>query len=633
MPETTFLQQLLTLPGVTYALLSPDRRWVAFTWVRIHENLDVFVVPCDGSTSPVALTHTPEATRLESWSADSRALIVSEDHNGDERTRLFRVELQIRPDGQLQPSPMLPLTENRPPYFIRGGVLSPDRSTLYYGANYDFQTNALIEPTWIYRHDLRSGARVPIARPVRPAYTTPSLNRSGTHLIYLRKDHHPAGRQVHLVDVQGKEDREILNFGDQVKVFARWLPDSQHILVLSEATERSASQKQPYNSLGIYHIPSKKMRWLVDDPGRSIEGAWVSPEGAIVVDEIRNAGHIPSFFDPIPGAWSGGNGNRLRESPFPNVPGNLLPLGRAADGAWIAMSYSSSSPSQLVRFELTRDAPLDLKTLTPVWEHSSLQPIELAQAEPFRWTASDGLLIQGWLYRARPNTQRAVIYLHGGPSSHSEDKLNAEIQYLVRRGFNVLDVNYRGSTGYGLRFRQAIKEDGWGGLEQADIAAGAQALIQCGLAEAGKVGVTGTSYGGYCAWHLITHYPPEIIGAAAPICGMTDLVVDYQTTRPDLRPLSEEMLGGRPEQVPQRYYERSPINFVQHIRGKLLIVQGACDPNVTPENVRQVVQRLSDYHIPYEILLFEDEGHGIQKPANQATLYARLADFFARALA
>ncbi len=226
-----------------------------------------------------------------------------------------------------------------------------------------------------------------------------------------------------------------------------------------------------------------------------------------------------------------------------------------------------------------------------------------------------------------------MIYLHGGPSSHSEDKLNAEIQYLVRRGFNVLDVNYRGSTGYGLPFREAIKEDGWGGREQADIAAGAQALIQRGLAEAGKVGVTGTSYGGYCAWHLITHYPPEIIGAAAPICGMTDLVVDYQTTRPDLRPLSEEMLGGRPEQVPQRYYDRSPINFVQHIRGKLLIVQGACDPNVTPENVRQVVQRLSDYHIPYEILLFEDEGHGIQKPANQATLYARLADFFDRALA
>lgn len=633
MTESTFLQHLLTLPAVTYALLSPNRRWVAFMWYRIHENMDVFIVPCDGSAPPIALTHTPEATELESWSADSRALIVSEDHNGDERARLFRIDLQTDPNGHIKPGPMQPLTEDRPPYFIRGGVLSPDGTALYYGANYDFQAKALIEPTWIYRHDLRSGERLPIARQVRPAYTTPMLNQAGTHLIYLRKDRHPAGRQVHLVDVQGKEDREILHFGDQAKVFARWLPDSQHILVLSEATGRASAQKQHYNSLGIYHWPSGKMRWLVDDPERSIEGAWASPDGTIIIDELRNAGHRPSFIDPQDGSWSVEEGDNFQERLFPKTAGNLLPLGRAVNGSWIAMAYSSSSPSQLVRFEPVENIQTGLRTLTPVWEHTSLQTTDLAQAEAFNWTAPDGLLVQGWLYRARAGAQRAVIYIHGGPSSHSEDKLNAEIQYLVLRGFNVLDVNYRGSTGYGLRFREAIKEDGWGGGEQADIAAGAQALMQYGLAEAGKVGVTGTSYGGYCAWHLITHYPPEVIGAAAPICGMTDLVVDYQTTRPDLRPLSEEMLGGSPEQVPQRYYERSPINFVQNIRGKLMIVQGACDPNVTPENVRQVIERLGNYHIPYELLVFDDEGHGIQKPANQATLYARLGDFFAQALA
>lgn len=146
------------------------------------------------------------------------------------------------------------------------------------------------------------------------------------------------------------------------------------------------------------------------------------------------------------------------------------------------------------------------------------------------------------------------------------------------------------------------------------------------------MGVTGTSYDGYSAWYLITHSPPEIITATAPICGMTDLVVDYKTTRPDLRPLSEEMLGGRPDQVPQRYYERSPINFVQNILGKLLIVQGARDPNVTPENVRQVRSRLEAAGIPYDLLVFEDEGHGIFKPANQEVLYTHLADSFEQAL-
>jgi dipeptidyl aminopeptidase/acylaminoacyl peptidase len=239
--------------------------------------------------------------------------------------------------------------------------------------------------------------------------------------------------------------------------------------------------------------------------------------------------------------------------------------------------------------------------------------------------------IQGWLYRAFPNPQKAIIYIHGGPTSHTENRLNPQIQYYVSCGFNVLDVNYRGSTGFGLKYRNAIKEDGWGGREQADIVSGAQRLVLSGLASPGKVGVTGTSYGGYCAWFLITHFPPEIIAAAAPICGMTDLEVDYVTTRPDIRPLSEEMMGGRPEQVPERYHQRSPINFVQNIHGKLLIVQGAMDPNVSPENVRQVQERLDTHGIPYELLVFNDEGHGIIKPANQEILYSRLANFFERA--
>ena len=113
---------------------------------------------------------------------------------------------------------------------------------------------------------------------------------------------------------------------------------------------------------------------------------------------------------------------------------------------------------------------------------------------------------------------------------------------------------------------------------------------------------------------------------------MTDLVIDYDTTRPDLRPYSEEMMGGTPATRPDRFRERSPIHYVENIRGRLLIVQGGQDPNVTPENVRQVVLRLDAAGIPYELLEFPDEGHGIHRPANQATLYRRLGDFFAAAL-
>ena len=593
------------------ARLSPDRRWVAFTWYRIHENIDVFLVPSDGSQPPIALTHTPEATELVSWTPDLRSVIVSEDHDGDEFARLFRVDIT-------QPLVMQPLTEDRPPYFIRGGMLHPNGRHLFYGANYDFMAGQVIDPTWIYRHDLVSGERVPIARPATPNWTVPELNRSGTHLIYPRRDLHPAGRQYWLVDVDGTEDKEILSFGDQVKVFANWHPDGENIVFLSELTGKG---KQDHFSLGVYHWPTQSLRWLIDDPKRVIENEWVTRDGLVVVDEMQDANHLTTCLDIRNG----------QETAFPRLPGNLLPVGQAEDGNWIALYYSAASPIELVRLPLQAETPADLVSLTRVWEHTQLTSGQLSPAQDFRWKSIDGMQIQGWLYRASPNPKRAIIYIHGGPTYHTENRLNPQIQYYVSRGFNVLDVNYRGSTGFGLKYRNAIKEDGWGGREQADIATGAQVLVKAGLAEPGKVGVTGTSYGGYSAWFLITHYPPEIIVAAAPICGMTDLVVDYDTTRPDLRPLSEEMMGGRPDQVPERYYERSPINFVQDIHGKLLIVQGALDPNVSPENVRQVRERLEMHRVPYKLLVFEDEGHGIGKPANQEELYPRLANFFAQA--
>jgi acetyl esterase/lipase len=510
---------------------------------------------------------------------------------------------------------MLPLTEDRPPYFIRSGYLHPDGKTLFYGANYDFAAGKVLEPTLLYHHDLESGERRSIACPLKPTWMFLEMNLSGTHLTYSRKDHHPSGQQIHLVDCEGREDRELFNFGDQNKVWSKWFHDSQRILVKSEST---GGEQQEHYSVGVYHIPSGELRWLLDDPARNIEEVGVSPDNMIVLEEVCSARRLASFMDPDNG----------KETALPQLPGNMGLIGRAANNAWIGLYYSSTSPTELVRIPLDARSPQDLVSLTHVWEHTELKPDQLTPAEDFRWMSVDGLEIQGWLYRAQPNPKRAIVYVHGGPTWHSEDAIKAQLQYFVSRGFNVLDVNYRGSTGFGLRFKELIKEDGWGGREQADITNGARALIEAGLSDPGRVGVTGTSYGGYSSYYQITHAPREVIGAAAPICGMTDLVVDHDTTRPDLRPYSVEMMGGTPDQVPERYFERSPINFVSNIKGKLLIVQGGLDPNVTPENVRQVREKLESAGIPYDLLVFEDEGHGIVKLANQERLYDRLADFF-----
>ena len=602
-----YLDNLLALPGMWGPRVARSGEWVAWTWFRTGPAADVFAAPTDGSAAPIRLTETTENTFLVAWAPDSRSVIVEQDKGGNERAQLFRVDLDC-------PLEMIPLTEPEPNYFIRGGDLHPNGRWLVYGANVDALTDQEIEPTWIYRHDLETGERRVLARPKKGGWIVPDLSPTGDHVLYGRMDLHPAGYQYWMVDIEGDEDRELLNFGAQVKTRASWFPDGKRVLVMAET--------DTHRRLGVLELASREPHWLLDDPARNIEHAFV-PHGSeqIVVVEVQRARVRCSLLDPATGL----------ETHLPEFPGNLIPRAPLADGSWVGQYYSSRQPSDVVRFAVADPNPERFTSLSRIWERTSLTAQDLAPAEDVSWVSVDGLEIQGWLYRPRQEARGTVVYVHGGPSAHSQDAINNQIQSFVHQGYNVLDPNYRGSTGFNLAFREAIKKDGWGGLEQEDIRSGIKALIARGIAHPRKVAITGTSYGGYSAWCAITRYPPETVAAAAPVCGMTDLVVDYDTTRPDMRPYSEEMMGGSPETVPERYRERSPIHFVGNIKGDLLIVQGLRDPNVTPENVREVEKALSDAEVPYQILVFENEGHGISRPKNQKELYLRLAEFFGTA--
>ena len=600
MDTDRYLETLLSVPVLSGPEVSPDGGWVAWSWSRLGPAADVFAAPTDGSSPPVRLTETSEGdTMVASWTPDGEAVLVTQDTDGDERDRLYRVRLA-------EPGVMEPLTGPNPNYYLRRGRLHPNGRWLVYSANLDAESGQETEADRLYRHDLESGELLTLARPDKGSISWPELNPQGTHALYSRNELDPAGQQVWLVDVEGREDREILNFGDVAKVSASWFPDGRRVLFLAEAG--------PYRRLGLWSLDDEGVRWLLDDPGRNVEEAFAPPNGGpVVVVEVEGAVTKASLLDAASGA----------ESAPPDLPGNLVPLAPAGD-TWVCKRYDASHPVDLVR--LGEDG--EPASITGLPERTDLDPSRLAAAEDFRWRSTDGLEIQGWLYRAAGGGTGTVVLVHGGPTYHAEDRFNAQIQYLVARGFHVLAPNYRGSTGFGLPFQESIKEDGWGGREQEDIKTGIEALIEAGVATPGRVGVTGTSYGGYSAWWAITHWSTELVAASAPVCGMTDLVVDYHATRPDLRPYSEEMMGGTPERVPDRYRERSPINSVADIRGKLLIVQGMQDPNVTPENVDVVVRALGREGIPYDLLTFEDEGHGISRPWNLRVLYPRLADFF-----
>lgn len=611
MSDDIYLDALLRVPRLGSTKVSPDGNWIAWTWSGIDATADVYVAAVDATAEPIQLTTTVEHTVIRSWTPDSTGVIVAQDHGGDERVQLFRVDLEA-------PGMLRPLTDGSPDYFLRGGELHPDKRWLVYAANIDFDAERQIEESWVYRHDLVTDERRPLARPRKASYTVPELSEDGCHLLYTRSDLHPAGIQVWLVDIEGRNDRELLNVGDRAKVTASWFPDGRRVLFLAETGK--------YRRLGVLDIDSGQQRWLIDDSSRSLESAFVPRGGTgdtAVVVEVRSARSRASLLDVLTG----------EEQTVSAAAGDVIPLSATSNGLWLGHMTAARQPADIVRFSPRTPVPADATSVTQLWGRTRLTSGDLSSAEDVRWESVDGLPVQGWLYRPTGTARGTIVQVHGGPTAHSEDDFQPKIQYLVHQGFNVLCPNYRGSTGFGLEFEEAIKEDGWGGREQDDIRTGIEMLIARGVAEPGRVGITGTSYGGYSSWWAITHWPTELVAAAAPICGMTDLVVDYYTTRPDLRPYSADMMGGSPEQVPQRYRERSPIHFVKHIQGSLLIVQGLRDPNVTPDNVDVVLAVLDQAEIEYRLLMFEDEGHGIAKRENLRTLYQTLSSFFADAFA
>lgn len=619
-----FLDTLLNLPEVKQAFLSPDRTHIALNIANLHLNWDVFLTKAEGTTHITSLTNTKEYTLLLKWWPDSQSIIVGEDKGGNERIVLYRVFLEDLNKWQR-------LTPENPDYYVRGAEISPDGKSLYYFVNYDFSKIKETEIFHLFRKDIATGDLFLLTSAQKPAYNFPSLNLAGTMILYNRSDLTPGGTQYWVIKADGNDDREILNFGAKAKVEASWHPDSEHIAFITDSYEGKRLRKR---LTGIYSVKTEDIEWINgaedltkgDTSQHDFDRAYV-PRFApttLVLFETQKAKSLAFFYDL----------KKKRMMSFPRLPGTLKPFQRLDNGHWLGFYYSSTQPTTLVSFPVDNLSSLSLKKFKLYFDNFTYSPItkkQLVSAQDFDWKSEDGTLIHGWLYKARKQTNRAIIYVHGGPTAHSEDKLNSEIQYYVSLGFHVLDPNYRGSTGYGVEFREIIKEDGWGGREQVDIAMGAQTLIEQSLATRGRIGITGTSYGGFSAWSAITRFP-ELITASAPVCGMTDLVVDYETTRPDLRPHSEEMMGGSPEEVPERYKKGSPINYIHNIRGKVLIVQGTRDPNVTPANVIAVEGHLKANKIVYEKLIFEDEGHGIVKKKNQRTKMLRISNFFNQAL-
>jgi dipeptidyl aminopeptidase/acylaminoacyl peptidase len=266
---------------------------------------------------------------------------------------------------------------------------------------------------------------------------------------------------------------------------------------------------------------------------------------------------------------------------------------------------------------------------------SELMELTLAEMKPISYRARDGLTIHGYLtlpVGAPAKNLPTVVNVHGGPWDRDFWGYSPEAQWLANRGYAVLQVNYRGSLGYGKRFIGAGDRE-WGGKMQDDVSDGVMWLIDEGVADSERIGIFGGSYGGYAVLSGLTK-TPELYACGVDIFGPSNLFTLLDTLPPYWEPIKPMFYRrvGHPEKNKELLRERSPLFFVDRIAAPLLIAQGANDPRVKRSESLRIVEALREAGKTVEYLEFADEGHGFIRPENRLTFYARAEAFLAEHL-
>jgi len=266
---------------------------------------------------------------------------------------------------------------------------------------------------------------------------------------------------------------------------------------------------------------------------------------------------------------------------------------------------------------------------------SDLERYTLARMRPISFVARDGLTLHGYLtlpVGVPPKNLPMVLNVHGGPWARDTWGLDPEAQWLANRGYAVLQVNFRGSTGYGKKFLNAGDRE-WGGAMHHDLLDAKQWAVREGYADPDRVCIYGGSYGGYATLVGLT-FTPEVFACGVDIVGPSSIVTLIRSIPPYWAPMKSvfDKRVGSVENEEEFLNSRSPLFKADQIRKPLLIAQGANDPRVKQAESDQIVAAMRRNELPVTYLVFPDEGHGFARPENRLKFYAATEQFLAEHL-
>ncbi|MEP6760233.1 MAG: prolyl oligopeptidase family serine peptidase [Sporichthyaceae bacterium] len=585
--------------------LSPDGSRLGF--VAPEDGvLNIWVGPADGSRPASAVTHDRDrGIRDYLFCHDDRHLVYSQDTAGDEDWRLYALDLTKGEFRLLTPETK-----------VQAQIIAHNRwhpTTMLVALNAD---NPQLHD--LYRLDLETGTLTLDTR--NPGFASWLVD---TELV-------PRGGFSMQADGSMTLMRRVGVIGDEWEPLLE-IPADDATTTGAIGFNRAGDALFLLTSMDANATRLVRMEWsdgsrtvISEDPQYDVADVWRDPltwePQAVVLDESRTRVVVldPSLENDV---------KRLHE-----LGDGELGIGRQdrADRRWLVSVAPSDGPTRFHLYDR------DSGDTTYLFAHKdALDDYELAPMEPFMFVSRDGLPVHGYLTFPRGEERAslpAVVNVHGGPWVRDRWGYNSEAQWLANRGYVCVQVNYRGSTGYGKAFLKAGDKQ-WGQAMHDDLVDAVSHVVQQGWVDGKRVGISGGSYGGYAALAGAA-FTPDVFRCAIDLVGPSNLLT-LLASIPDYWAPMRAMLYqrvGNLETEADMLWERSPLAHVDKIRIPVLVAQGANDPRVKQAEAEQIVAALIEKGLPHEYLLFDDEGHGLAKPANREIYYDVAERFLAQHL-
>ena len=603
------LERFFDNPEIAGAQISPDGRWLSY--VKPYKGkLNVYVRPVNATEADerVMTTDTLRPVGQYFWSRDGRYILYAQDKGGNENFRIYAVD---------PTQPGIPVARDLTPFDkVRAAIFAVPRRTpgkILIGLNK--RIPSAFDAYWL---DLASG-KLDLAVENPGRHGTYLIDKSGQ--IRVATQSTASGANEILVRAKdGNPWRTLASYPASENVSPlRISPDGRHLYVQSNAGAANLSR------LLLVDLDTGKETLIESDPQGEVDF------GSAVFSDVTDSLIATTY-----------TGDTVRIYPRSKKITKLLAdVRKLHDGTPGITSSTADESKYIVAFNSPTDPGAtylyDAKTGGSKFlfrPRPWLKPTELSNLTPVSFTARDGLKIHGYLTTPRDVEAKnlpMVLLVHGGPWARDNWGYQPEAQLLANRGYGVLQVNYRGSTGYGKSFyNAAVKE--FSGKMHTDLLDGVNWAVQQGIANPKKVGIYGGSYGGYATLVGVT-FSPDAFACGVDYVGPSSLVTLVESFPPYWRPFMEGSwfrFVGDPAKAEDRadMLARSPLTRVDSIRVPLLVVQGANDPRVTKLEADQLVAALRDRGVKVKYIVAPNEGHGFANPNNRMALYRAMEQFF-----